>query len=252
MSSFVIWFGRKQVFWGERSTFPIQMNQSISALSWGLPASERGGYEAGKEPWTSSFLSSHLISFPCSSLLHSHWFALCFWSIFQSACLFLLFFITPPTLLSCGAFVIQRIEEEEEVEGREQRGEWVLLFRTDGILCLSGGQNVPARVLLMLNGTGRWIIPCIALSLDKFKGSPTTRHHRDEGVLISPFLHSRLLLFSLSFKKLSSQVHLWKSFYGLGFTCTHLHRHKQLNNLLSFTSCVNSFWNPNCKLQPSS
>ncbi len=29
----------------------------------------------------------------------------------------------------------------------------------------------------MLNGTGRWIIPCTALSLDKFKGSPTTRHH---------------------------------------------------------------------------
>lgn len=70
------------------------------------------------------------------------------------------------------------------------KGEWVLLFRIDAVLCLSvgvfgvvvvvvwwGAQNVPARAPLKLNGSGRWIIPCAALSLDKFKGSPTTRHH---------------------------------------------------------------------------
>ncbi|KAI9516930.1 hypothetical protein NQZ68_011407 [Dissostichus eleginoides] len=70
-----------------------------------------------------------------------------------------------------GALRTPGLEEE-----KEWIGEWVLLFRTDGIWCLSGGQNVPARVLLMLNGTGRWIIPCTVLSLDKFKGSPTARH----------------------------------------------------------------------------
>lgn len=55
-SSFVILFGRKHVsffffsffFCGERSTFPIQMNQSISALPWGLPATEQGEDGAGK------------------------------------------------------------------------------------------------------------------------------------------------------------------------------------------------------------
>lgn len=41
----------------------------------------------------------------------------------------------PPTLCSRAAFVMQREEEEE----KDWRGEWVLLFRTDGILCLSGG-----------------------------------------------------------------------------------------------------------------
>lgn len=53
-------------FGGERSTFPIQMNRSISALSWGLPTSERGGYGAEKEPSVSLF---SLISFPTSYLL---------------------------------------------------------------------------------------------------------------------------------------------------------------------------------------
>lgn len=42
-SSFVIWFRRKQVFWWKGSTFSIQMNRSISSLSWGLLTSELGG-----------------------------------------------------------------------------------------------------------------------------------------------------------------------------------------------------------------
>ena len=49
----------------------------------------------------------------------------------------------------------------------------------------------------MLNGTGRWIIPCAALSLDKFKGSPTSRHQGSmwvQGKLTSSF--SSLFLFS--------------------------------------------------------
>lgn len=61
-SSFVIWFGRKQVFWGERSTFPIQMNQSIFAFSWGLPAGEPGGERAEKR--SVSFFSL-ISSTPC-------------------------------------------------------------------------------------------------------------------------------------------------------------------------------------------
>lgn len=158
------------------------MNRSISALSWGLPTSERGGEGAEKTlrlPFLTYFFPrvlspflAHLFSALTNARSASKAsFCLLSFSEFVS---FSRLSATPPTLRSCGAFVIQRREEEEE---KECRGEWVLLFRTDGILCLSGGQNVPARVLLMLNGTGRWIIPCTALSLDKFKGSPTTRHH---------------------------------------------------------------------------
>lgn len=236
------------------------MNRSISALSWGLPTSERGGYGAGKEPSVSlfslisfptSYLLPLLISFPaltnirCASKASFSWFPFSEFVSFSGCS------ITPPTLLSCGAFVIHRREEEEEK--RERRGEWVLLFRTDGILCLSGGQNVPARVLLMLNGTGRWIIPCTALSLDKFKGSPTTRHHGRKlvrGRLDLSF--SSLPLFISSFPNsllLSSQVLWWKSFHFsliLCLACTHLHIHKQLNNMSSFTSCINSFLGTTC------
>lgn len=46
-SSFVIWFRRKQVFWWKGSTFSIQMNRSISSLSWGLLTSELGGGGGG-------------------------------------------------------------------------------------------------------------------------------------------------------------------------------------------------------------
>lgn len=119
---------------------------------------------------------------------------------FLRLCLFLQSFYTTTHArsLSCGAFVRRKEGRRRKVRRRE----WVPLFRTDGILCLSGGQNVPARVLLMLNGTGRWIIPCAALSLDKFKGSPTTGHHGrigSEGGLACIFLLCfHLYLFSFS------------------------------------------------------
>lgn len=163
------------------------MNQSISALSWGLPAGEQGGEGAGK-PLRLPFLThsfrrvlspfvAHLFPTLANARSASK-VSFCLFPLSECVC-FSRPSTPPPTTLSRGAFVIQvgggGGGGEEEKEWR--RGEWVLLFRTDGILCLSGGQNVPARVLLMLNGTGRWIIPCAALSLDKFKGSPTTRHH---------------------------------------------------------------------------
>lgn len=106
------------------------MNRSISALSRGPSLGERGegkGSERSRLPSFSSlantrpaskvslrlFTLSEFVSFSCLSA-------------------------SPPTLPSRAAFVTQR-REEEQVEEEERRGEWLLLFRTDGILCLSGG-----------------------------------------------------------------------------------------------------------------
>lgn len=154
------------------------MNRSISALSWGLPRQLSGLRKAAEKAlrlrFASHFLSASVphLSSPHTNTPHA------VKELHASVCLrvglflttfFLSLYTTPPTLLSCGAFVIQRGEEEEEYENGFYCSALMLFC------CLSGGQNVPATVPLMLNGTGRWIIPCAALSLDKFKGSPTTR-----------------------------------------------------------------------------
>lgn len=221
-------------FWGGEIHFS-NPNEPINLSSLLGPLHQRAGWVWSREralclPFLTHFfphvlspspahLFSALTNTRCASKASFSWFPFSEFVSFSGCS------ITPPTLLSCGAFVIHRREEEEEK--RERRGEWVLLFRTDGILCLSGGQNVPARVLLMLNGTGRWIIPCTALSLDKFKGSPTTRHHGRKlvrGRLDLSF--SSLPLFISSFPNsllLSSQVLWWKSFLFFSHSMFGLH-----------------------------
>lgn len=183
------------------------MNQSILSLSWGLLTSKQGEERAQKSPLGLPFLTHFFLHVLSPSFAHLFpILANTFSTSEASPCLFFpqsvsvsaVFLHHHPRSLSCGAFV----RRKEGRRRKERRREWVPLFRTDGILCLSGGQNVPARVLLMLNGTGRWIIPCAALSLDKFKGSPTTGHHGrigSEGGLACIFLLCfHLYLFSFS------------------------------------------------------
>lgn len=73
----------------------------------------------------------------------------------------------------------------------------------------------------MLNGTGRWIIPCAALSLDKFKGSPTIGHHgrigtREVWLSFTP----SILVGLLDFKPL---VYIYFSFFVFHMVPTHVH-----------------------------
>lgn len=104
--------GGNKFFGRERSTFPIQMNRSISPLSWGLLASEQGG--EGAETTFHLPLLTHFF-FPCVlSPFVAHLFpalANTRSASKASVCLFVSFSrlsTTPPTSLSCGAFVIQR------------------------------------------------------------------------------------------------------------------------------------------------
>lgn len=153
IASFVIWFGRKQVFWGwgggGGSTFPNQMNRSISTPSWGPPCKRTG--------W-GRFLEKNSFSFPCflSSLLARLFFSAVanirraskasFHPVFSRLRVYLLL----PSLYDTSrvGFLCCICTEEEEEEEKEWRGEWFLLFRTDAILCLSGG-----------GGGGRMFLP---------------------------------------------------------------------------------------------
>lgn len=244
-------------FWGGEIHFS-NPNEPINLSSLLGPPHQRAGWVWSREralclPFLTHFfphvlspspahLFSALTNTRCASKASFSWFPFSGFVSFSGCS------ITPPTLLSCGAFVIHRREEEEEK--RERRGEWVLLFRTDGILCLSGGQNVPARVLLMLNGTGRWIIPCPWTNLKAAQQPGTMGESWYEGGLICPSLHS-LFLFPLSlilcyFHHRFCGGNLFFFSLILCLACTHLHIHKQLNNMSSFTSCINSFLGTNC------
>lgn len=132
MGSFVICFGRKQVFWGGEIHFsnpnePINLGSPLGPprqrAGWG--GVKAGGKKALRLPFLTHFFPrvlspflAHLLSTRTNTRSASRASRLFPFSEFVPSSHLS---TTPPTLLSCGAFVIQRREEEEEEREEENR-----------------------------------------------------------------------------------------------------------------------------------